>query len=168
MPFPFRLLCDLLNGLDQNRANKSMKAIQRLNARTVVAWFNKHDRIILRKETEAVAFLSCLFPERKPDRVFNLQEKRLETIIKQAQCLGATRLKDLQNWRTVDGSDLASCVERVMAATDSKPGPGPSVALEELDKILDRIAATSSFSSVDLRERVKAKYREPILTNMRF
>jgi DNA ligase 4 len=165
MPFPFRLLCDLLNELDQNRANKSMKAIQRLNTRTVVAWFSKHDRIIPRKGPEAVAFLSCLFPERRPDRVFNLQEKRLEMIIQQAQCLGATRLKDLQNWRTIDGSDLASCVERVMAATDSEPRLGPSVALEELDEILDRIAATSSFSSVDLRERVKAKYMEPIRTN---
>jgi DNA ligase-4 len=39
------------------------------------------------------------------------------------------------------------------------------VALEELDEILDRIAATSSFSSIDLRERVKAKYMEPIRTN---
>jgi DNA ligase 4 len=65
--------------------------------RTVVAWFNKHDQIIPRKGPEAVAFLSCLFPERRPDRVFNLQEKRLEAIIQQAQCLGATRLKDLHN-----------------------------------------------------------------------
>jgi DNA ligase 4 len=52
-----------------------------------------------------------------------------------------------------------------MAATDSESRPGPSVALEELDEILDRIAATSSFSSVDLRKQVKAKYMEQILTN---
>jgi DNA ligase-4 len=165
MPFPFRLLCDLLNELDQNRANMSMKTIQRLNMRTVVTWFNEHGQIIPRKGPEAVAFLSCLFPERRPDRVFNLQEKRLETIIRQAQCLGASRLKDLQRWRAMDGSDSASCVERVMAATDSELRPGPSMTLEELDEILDRIAATSSFSSVDLRERVKAKYMEPIRSN---
>jgi DNA ligase 4 len=140
-------------------------ALRHLNTRTVVAWFNKHDRIIPRKGPEAVAFLSCLFPEHRPDRVFNIQEKRLETIIQQAQCRGATRLKDLQNWRNIDGSDLASCVDRVMATTDSELRPGPSVALEELDEILDRIAATSSFLSVDLREWVKAKYMEPIWTN---
>jgi DNA ligase 4 len=39
------------------------------------------------------------------------------------------------------------------------------VALEELDEILDRIAATSSFSSANLKERVKAKYVELIRTN---
>src|SRR5580693_3599697 len=106
MPFPFRLLCDILNELDQNRANKSMKTIQRLNTHTVVGWFKKHNRIIPRKWPEAVAFLLCLFPERRPDRVFNLQEKRLETIIQQAQCLGATRLQDLQKWRAIDSSNL--------------------------------------------------------------
>ena len=164
MPFTFRLLCDLLNELDHNRVYKSTTTvqIQRLNAQTVVAWFNKHDRIILRKGLEAVAFLSCLFPERRPDRVFNLQEKSLETIIQQAQCLGVTRLKDLQNWRTIDGSDLAFCVERVMAATDSESRPGPSIMLEEIDEILDQIAATSSFSSIDLRDRVQVVYTELI------
>ena len=39
--------------------------------------------------------------------------------------------------------------------TDSEPRLGPSVVLEELDEI---IASTSSFSSVNLKERVKAKY----------
>lgn len=46
--------------------------------------FNEHDQIIPRKGLEAVALLSCLFPEGRPDRVFNLQEKRLETILQQA------------------------------------------------------------------------------------
>jgi len=45
----------------------------------------------------------------------------------------ATRLKDLQNWRTSDGVDFASCVERVMAATDSEQRPGPDVTLLEID-----------------------------------
>ena len=83
MAFLFRLLCDLLNELDHNRAYKSTTTvqIQRLNAQTVVAWFNKHDLIIPRKGSGAVAFLLCLFPERRPDRVFNLQEKKLESII---------------------------------------------------------------------------------------
>jgi DNA ligase 4 len=157
MAFLFRLLCDLLNELDYNRVYKSTTTvqIQRLNVQTVVSWFNKHDLIIPRKGPEAVAFLSCLFPERRPDRVFNLQEKRLESIIQQAQCLGAGRFKDLQSWRTSDGTDFVSCIERVMSATDSEPRPCPSIAVEELDEILDRIAAASAFSSPDLRKRIE-------------
>jgi hypothetical protein len=79
-------------------------------------------------------------------------KKPLETISQQAQCLRATCLKNLQNWRAIDGSDFASCVERGMAATDSESKPGPNMTLEELDEVLDRIAATSPFSSVDLQE----------------
>jgi hypothetical protein len=71
----------------------------------------------------------------------------------------------LQNWSSIEGSDLASCVERVIAAIDSETRPRPSVSLEDLDEILDRITATSSFSSVDLREWVRAKHVEPIRTN---
>ena len=37
--FPFVLLCDLLNELDEIRAKKSSKTIQRLNTHTVAAWF---------------------------------------------------------------------------------------------------------------------------------
>jgi DNA ligase 4 len=123
-------------------------ALRHLNTRTVVAGFNKHDRIFPRKGPEAVAFLSCLFPEHRLDRVFNLKEKRLERLSNRLSALGDSS-KGLQNWRTIDGSDLASCVDRVIATMDSELRPGPSVALEELDEILDRIAATSSFSTVE-------------------
>ncbi|KAF2190305.1 hypothetical protein K469DRAFT_723135 [Zopfia rhizophila CBS 207.26] len=167
MSFNFSILCDLLNELDQNRARKSSKTPNTLSPSNVivVSWFNKHDRIIPREGPGAVAFLSCLFPERRADRVFNLQEKRLESIIKQAQGLGATRLKQLQNWRTRDGADFASCVERLMSATDTGTRYGSSITLEELNETLDRVAATSTFSSIELRQRMEAKYAEPIRTH---
>jgi DNA ligase-4 len=53
---------------------------------------------------------------------------------------------DLRSWRTSDGMDFASCVERVMAATDPEARPTLTVTLGELDEILDRIAATSPSS----------------------
>src|SRR5438270_13290303 len=76
MPFLFSSLCDLLNKLDKNRTKpSSTDKIQDRNARTVVAWFSKHNGIIPRRGPEAIAFLSYLFPERRPDRVFSLQVK---------------------------------------------------------------------------------------------
>jgi DNA ligase 4 len=63
------------------------------------------------------------------------------------------------------GMDFASCVERVMSATDSEPRHGPSATVEELDETLDRIAVTSSFSSVNLRKRIKERHAEPIRTD---
>jgi DNA ligase 4 len=87
--------------------------------------------------------------------VFSLQEGQLEKIIQQAQGLGSSRIEGLQSWRTTDGSDFVSCVERVLATTDCKPRHGPDMTLEELDNILDQIAAMSVFLSISLREKIK-------------
>ncbi|KAH7117213.1 hypothetical protein B0J13DRAFT_652792 [Dactylonectria estremocensis] len=163
MPFPFRLLCDLLERLERNaRRSSSIDRIQELDTLTILAWFNEHNAIIPRRGPEAVAFLSCLFPERRPDRVFGLQERQLEGIIQRAQCLGSSRMKDLQRWKTSGGLGFASSVERVMAITDSESRAGREVTLEELNDILDQIAASSSFSSASLRERVITKHGRSI------
>ncbi|KAH7109337.1 hypothetical protein EDB81DRAFT_769177 [Dactylonectria macrodidyma] len=163
MPFPFRLLCDLLGRLERNaRRSSSIDRIQERDTLTILAWFNEHNAIIPRRGPEAVAFLSCLFPERRPDRVFGLQERQLEGIIQRAQCLGSSRMKDLQRWKTSGGLDFASSVERVMATTDCESRAGREVTLEELDDVLDQIAASSSFSSASLRERVITKHGRSI------
>lgn len=49
-----------------------------------------------------------------------------------------------------------------MSATDSEPKPGPSITLKKLHEILDQIATISLFSSINLRERIEAKYVEPV------
>ena len=56
-------------------------------------------------------------------------------------------------------------VEYIMSVTDSEPILCPSITVEELDEILDRIAATSAFSSPDLRNRTKEKHVELLLIN---
>jgi len=71
-------------------------------------------------------------------------------------------MTELRSWRTGDDIDFASCVKRVITATDPGPRPGLTVTLKELDELLDRIAATSPFLSIDLRRRVREKYPEPI------
>ncbi|KFA54356.1 hypothetical protein S40293_10070 [Stachybotrys chartarum IBT 40293] len=162
MSFPFTLLCDLLNRLETIPKSSSVDRIQEIQARTVVSWFYKHDEAIPRRGSEAIAFLSCLFPERRPDRVFGLSAMQLEKIIEQAQCLGSSRMKDLQRWKANDGADFASCVERVMKITDCEPRLGPNVTLDEIDEILDQIAASSPFSSVALKEKIKRKYTQSI------
>ncbi|KAH7115401.1 ATP dependent DNA ligase domain protein [Dactylonectria estremocensis] len=58
--------------------------------------------------------------------------------------------------------NFASSIERVMAITDSESRAGREVTLEELDDVLDQIAASSSFSSASLRERVTTKHGRSI------
>ena len=95
-----------------------------------------------------------MFPERRVDRVYNLQEAKLEAIIKPALGLGTTRLKELLWWKQISGVDFASAVEHVISATDSEIRPSASVTLEEIDEVLDRAAAASPFSTVNLTSGV--------------
>jgi hypothetical protein len=49
-------------------------------------------------------------------------------------------------------------VEHVISATDSETRPDASVTLEEIDEVLDRVAAASSFFAIDLRNEMNTKY----------
>jgi len=81
MSVGFHLLCELLEELSHAQATTRSTPSKRVESdiRIVSAWFEKHDSTIPRHGPGAVAFLSSLFPERRPDRVYNLQEKSLET-----------------------------------------------------------------------------------------
>lgn len=61
-------------------------------------------------------------------------------------------MKKLQRWRDEDGTDLAFAVQSVMSATDDSPRLQHSITVTEIDRALDRVAFTSSFSSIDLRK----------------
>lgn len=157
MPFKFRHLCDLLQSLDENRVKK--KATSALAKRSdipiIISWFNKHDRQIPRHGSAAVAFLSCLFPERRADRVYNVQEKRLEMIIGRTLGLSTIRMKHLRSWRDANGADFAQTVQNVMREAEfSLPRPEHEVTLEEIDGLFDRTAATYNGSSPELRRTV--------------
>ncbi|KFA53720.1 hypothetical protein S40293_09645 [Stachybotrys chartarum IBT 40293] len=160
MSFPFSLLCDLLDRLERNYNPSSHDKIHEVHGRIVVSWFCEHNEAIPRRGPEAIALLSCLFPARRPDRVFSLSTIQLERVIERVQCLGSSRIRDLQRWKTNDGPDFASCVEHVMKITDCEPRLGPNITLGEIDDILDQIAAFSPFSSMALKEKIQQKYSQ--------
>jgi DNA ligase 4 len=86
--------------------------------------------------------------------VFELQERRLESIIRRALGLGTTRLQELRKWRDRDDVDFALSVEHVVSATDSALQPDSGVTVDWIDEVFDYIAARSSFSSPKLRANV--------------
>ncbi len=157
MPFRFRYLCDLLQSLDDNRVNKRVTGPRAKNSDIpiIISWFNKYDSQISRHGSAAVAFLSCLFPERRADRVYNVQEKRLEKIVGRSLFLSTTRLTHLSSWRTANGADFAQTVENVMSeAENPRPRPEHEATLDEIDALFDRIAASYSGSSPELQTRI--------------
>jgi DNA ligase 4 len=156
MRFKFSYLCDLLQALDDNRVKKkaSHSRAKDTDGAIIISWFNKHHSIIPRHGPPAVAFLSCMFPERRADRVYNTQEKRLERIIGRTLFLSTTRMAHLASWRTGHGTDFPQSVQNVMAEAEfPKPRPDHEVTLEEIDATFDRIAAAYNGSSPELRAR---------------
>lgn len=159
MTFPFRFICELLERLEIKSAGPlNTDRLRGSDAGIIPTWFQKHSSAIPRQGPGAIAFLSCLFPERRPDRVFGLKERQLEHIIRRAHCLGSSRMVELQTLQSSGQLDFAASVERVTAITDCEPRVGPELTVEEIDNILDQVAALSSFSSANLREAVREKY----------
>lgn len=165
MPFPFKTLCELLEDLDANRVQKALprSAGADPDLRTITTWFNAHHNAIPRKGSSAVAFLSCLFPERRVDRVYGLKEKRLSRALGRCLCLGDSRRRNFEH-DIERGKDIGECVFRVLREAElPRVCEERQVTLEEIDVALDQVAAGCQFSSPDLRRHVLPRRPDEVL-----
>lgn len=105
MGFKFSFLCDLLSNLDNTRVVKASTAAKNsdLDIKVVTRWFAQHEKRIHHKDTDQRALLSCLFPEKLPERVYWLQHTSLARVIGRCLLLGLSRREELERWR-VSGS----------------------------------------------------------------
>lgn len=155
MGFKFSYLCELLSSLEYNRILKASTSSKNKNPdiSTVTSWFSNHRKRIHDGETDLLALLSCLFPEKRPDRVYGLQEPSLVKIIGRCLLLGASRRQDLDGWKASGGGDLGQCVERVMKQSENLITPGNEVTIEEVDAALNGIASRCRFSGPEIRRK---------------
>lgn len=156
MGFKFRFLCELLQDLESNKVNRVIPISRRQNPdrKLIKEWFDRHNAQIPRTGDGAIAFLSCLFPQKRVDRVYAIQELRLSLVLGRCLGLGTTRLSQLNQWKERGGVDLASCVENVMRdAENPAVAATQEVTLEEIDNSLERIASRCKFSSAEVRRK---------------
>lgn len=115
MPFPFVYVCDLLQRLDDNQC---ARAGLRGNSSIVEEWFQQHRNLLVRGDYNLGPLLSTLLPEKRSDRVYNIQAKSLQRLFGRALLLGRSRLKELSRWEEAgSGVDLADCIESILKAT---------------------------------------------------
>ena len=155
MALHFRCICDLFEQLSPSRKPDERDRIIQL-------WFHRHNPQILRQGSGALALLSCLFPEKRADRVYGLREVKLEGIIVKAAGLGRTRVSELRHLQESQRIDFASAVERVLAATDDDQESTHSLTIMDVDRTLDRVAAMCPFSAPKLRAMVGELNGDPI------
>ncbi|OJD16010.1 hypothetical protein AJ78_03802 [Emergomyces pasteurianus Ep9510] len=155
MGFKFSYVCDLFTSLETNLTLKVPTASRHRNSdvATIANWFNQHGKQIHSGETDRLALLSCLFPERRPERVFGLKEPSLVKVIGRCLLLGTSRRRDLDSYRICGNGDLGQCVEIVMGQAENNHPEEPGVTVEEIDAALNQIASRCRFSGPDVRRQ---------------
>lgn len=155
MGFKFAFLCDLLSNLEHNRSSKALPlpSVQRDNSdlQIINGWFTQHYRCLNEPATDRLALLSCMFPERRPDRVYWLQGTSLARVIGRCLRLGSSRLAQLDQWKKHGAPDLGQCVENVMSQAENLVQPGREVTVEEIDAALGMLASRCRFSGPQVR-----------------
>ncbi|XXG99763.1 exosome 3'-_5 exonuclease subunit ski4 (Csl4) [Hypoxylon texense] len=164
MPFLYRYICDLLQRLEDESRKAEHK--QTPSKAIVEAWFREHRSRLDAPDNDASAILSTLLPERRTDRVYNIQVARLESIIGKALFLGSSRVQELRRYQTPAlGIDLADCIERILERTPNALGKN-ELTVEEIDDTLSRIAAGCRFSSPSVRALPKVQDANQSLANI--
>ncbi|GAW18903.1 hypothetical protein ANO14919_083860 [Xylariales sp. No.14919] len=161
MPFPYRYICDLLQQLDDDGRKPPEK---RTSSDTIVkSWFQQHRCLIDAPGNDVCAILSTLLPERRTDRVYNIQAPKLQSIFGKALMLGASRVLELRRWTEAgSGIDLADCIESALRRTPNSRDDTTHLTVEEIDETLGRIAAACRFSSPAVRAlHQTSNVREP-------
>ncbi|KAK7510296.1 hypothetical protein IWZ03DRAFT_287659, partial [Phyllosticta citriasiana] len=166
MPLKFTAICELFQNLEDviSRDPPYLPAQKDKKLRqTVQLWFRTH-RNALDNDSNRLAVLSSLLPERRSDRVYGIQSKLLEKIIGRCLVLGEEKYRQLGRWRERDGGDLGQCVERVEKDFDCCPLPvGAPLTVEEVDAALTQLAARCRFSGPEVMKRVTAAIPDQIL-----
>lgn len=173
MPFRFSYICELLCALEkfETREPPLLRVDHQQAVRTTVeSWFKSHRRAIDASDTNGVAFLSLLFPERRTDRVYGMQAARLSKIVARCLSLNSDRSQDLQAWKMPGRGDLGACTERVQKVLDAVPCQA-IVSIDEIDAALQELASKCSFSSPDVRanpsKRDAVDILQPIFRKLR-
>ncbi|KAL4819847.1 hypothetical protein BDW67DRAFT_173121 [Aspergillus spinulosporus] len=158
MGFKFTYLCDLLSSLEGNKILKAATENRNRNpdARTLTLWFARHDKKLRSPDTDRVALLSCMFPEKRTDRVYWLKDTNLARVIGRCLLLGLSRREELEKWRVSGGADLGQCVENVMRQAENHIVSGQEVTVEEIDTALNVIASRCRFSGPSVRRQRSA------------
>ncbi|KAL4894812.1 hypothetical protein BDV59DRAFT_212097 [Aspergillus ambiguus] len=94
-----------------------------------------------------------MFPEKRTDRVYWLQDTSLARIVGRCLLLGSSRRDELERWRTSGGVDLGQCVENVMRQAENHVLPGQEVTIEEIDTALHAVASRCRFSGPRVRRQ---------------
>lgn len=150
MSLLFTQLCDLLSALEDISTRDPPFLPDRVTHKykeILKSWFASYKISIHSLVAEPVALLSALFPEKRTDRVYNIQCPRLTRSLRRYLSLGDGRWQLLDQWQTAGRGGLGVCVERVLQQAEHPTTFGVNrVTLEDVDRVLASVASRCRFS----------------------
>lgn len=155
MPLHFFDFCTLLSDLESISYRKPpVKNVrcEQLYRETISQWLQRHQVLIDSTDVDVVVILSSLLPERRTDRVYNIQAPKLTNYLRRCLGLGDGRAQQLEQWKTPGRGDLGDCVERIQRQSEN-PMAYIEVTLEEVDESLATLAQACRFSAPSVRKR---------------
>ncbi|KIV86696.1 hypothetical protein PV11_02294 [Exophiala sideris] len=152
MAFKFAWLVELFEALEAARKKKAITTNRHIDlyAQATNEWFDQYEHKLARTGPSAVAFLSCILPERLPQRSYRVQEDTLVKIFCRVFHFGHTSSSALRRWRE-QNADFATTVEHTMTHSHlimSKK----LITLEEIDRSLLQLAGKGETTTKRLDE----------------
>ncbi|KAG8529882.1 uncharacterized protein KY384_005363 [Bacidia gigantensis] len=167
-PLLFEDFCDLLERLEEvsKRDPPSLSNDREKRNRTIIrSWFAFHTISIYSTSIKPVTLLNSLFPAKRTDRVYGLQQKSLSRRLRGCLKLGHGRWQQLDQYQRPGLDDLGACVERVLKQAEfPKQPPSKQVTLQEIDDTLVSLAARCRFSGHKVEFEAFSEHTSDILS----
>lgn len=172
MALKFSDICALLDDLEtieKKDVPLLRQGHRQVTRRIIDNWFKKHRATLDAPSSNGVAVLSTLFPERRTDRVYGLQETRLCNVFARCLFLGTRDAKRLQEYRIPGKGDLGTCLERIQKVHDDDSRRNRDLSVDEVDSLLEQLAAKCRFSSPEMRSRRNgAPFEEQLTVGLKY
>ena len=153
MPLTFEILCDLLQGLEDNALDIKKRVpgwLDKQNKELITRWVKSNHVTVDSASVDVVTVLSAIFPEKRTDRVYSLQAAKLSRLLRRILGLGDGRWQQLDHYKVPGHGDLGACVERLQKQAEMPFSSNP-ITLDEVDKVLNDIAASNRHSGPEVR-----------------
>jgi DNA ligase-4 len=158
MTITFNDLCSLLEGAEKIsvRHPRLLPAKEKDAIQThIKQWFAAHRQALDSSETNAGALLSAIFPHRRKDRVYGLQQALLsKKLLKLLQFDRNHGQLALFNQHLQSSSvDLGESIRRAMKKYDGTFKKKSTTSIDRVDMLLTQLAAKYRFSDPSIRQQ---------------
>jgi hypothetical protein len=157
MTIAYTHVCDLLQACEDIRTATRREPVtvtgwkDHCTARlyiTLREWFQRHREAITSSGTDKPALMSTLFPDRRRDRVYDMAARSLWKVIAGGlHITGTTREAEMAQAVDRGTLSMSKAVECLMQQVGSNSASGAPPCVEDIEELLEKIAAWSRRSS---------------------